>query len=75
MGNTEAVIKLILGVIYVAGTCVSGMVLAAFQAHLNTRAAEKKIHEQRENHQNDRLRAIESALNERGIVSSHHRKN
>lgn len=75
MGDTEVLLKLIMGVVFLAGNVLSALVLSAFKSYLNTKEAEKKLLIQRENHQNERLGAIESVLNERGIFPGHHRKN
>lgn len=71
MGDTEVLLKLVLGVIFLAGNCVSALVLAAFKSYLNTREAEKKLLAKREEHQNERLGRLEART---GGISSHHRK-
>lgn len=62
MANTEVLLKLLLGILYLVGTCVSGLVLAAFKSYLDTRDVEKKLLAKREEHQDERLRKLEAAL-------------
>lgn len=71
MGNTEVLLKLALGILFLVGTCINSIVLAAFKSYLNTREAEKNLFAKREEHQNERLGRLEART---GGISSHHRK-